>query len=96
MADEAETPEEPAVVAGPVKIHPIVIFGVLDHYLRRQEGQERVIGTLLGTRDEDGKVEITNSYAVPHTEAGGEVAVGQQSATPARSPRVVRRGAAAP
>jgi len=76
--DEPEEPAAPAVVTPPVKVHPIVIFSILDHYLRRQEGQDRVIGTLLGTRTEDGLVEVTNAYAVPHTEAGGEVAVGQQ------------------
>ena len=61
-----------------VVVHPIVVFSVLDHYIRRQETQERVIGTLLGYVDEDtGVVEVTNAYAVPHTESGGEVAVGQ-------------------
>ena len=58
-------------------MHPIVIFSVLDHYTRRQEGQERVIGTLLGTKDAFGNVEVTNCFAVPHTENAGEVAVGQ-------------------
>lgn len=61
-----------------VKVHPLVVFCILDHFLRRQEGQERVIGTLLGHRDENsGVVEISNAFAVPHTEKEGEVAVGQ-------------------
>ncbi len=42
-------------------------FGILDHYMRRSEGQERVIGTLLGANN-DGVLEITNSFPVPHTE----------------------------
>lgn len=38
-----------------VRVHPVVVFGILDHYNRRPEpgaGQPttgRVIGTLLGT-----------------------------------------------
>lgn len=76
--EPSEEPGPPAVVTPPVKVHPLVVFSILDHYLRRQEGQERVIGTLLGSRTEEGVVEVTNAYAVPHTEAGGEVAVGQQ------------------
>ena len=27
-----------------VKLHPVVLFSVLDHYIRRNEGQKRVIG----------------------------------------------------
>ena len=76
--EEAAAPSEPAPLSA--KVHPIVVFSVLDHYIRRQEGQERVIGTLLGKVDAaTGVVEVTNSYAVPHTETKeGEVAVGQQ------------------
>ena len=81
MGDEQQvgsTAEEFENVPFSVKVHPIVVFSILDHYIRRQEGQERVIGTLLGVVHEDsGIVEVTNSYAVPHTETGGEVAVGQ-------------------
>jgi len=28
-----------------VNIHPVVMFSILDHYIRRVEGQKRVIGT---------------------------------------------------
>ena len=33
-----------------VRVHPLVLFSILDHYTRRPEQQEdgRVIGTLLG------------------------------------------------
>lgn len=48
-------------------ISPLVVFSVLDHYMRRSEGQERVIGTLLGANN-DGHLEITNCFPVPHTE----------------------------
>ncbi|CAM9614191.1 unnamed protein product [Ascophyllum nodosum] len=59
-----------------VKVHPMVLFSVLDHYLRRPENQKRVIGTLLGTVSAN-VVEITNSFAVPHLEKNNEVAVGK-------------------
>jgi len=54
------------------KIHPIVIFNILDHYIRRNE-DHRVIGTLIGYVNE-GVVEIKNSFPVPHTE-GEQVGV---------------------
>mmetsp|Transcript_3667 Transcript_3667/g.4600 ORF Transcript_3667/g.4600 Transcript_3667/m.4600 type:complete len:314 (+) Transcript_3667:21-962(+) len=73
-ASEQEEKEEPLKLC---KVHPIVVFSILDHYTRRHEGQERVIGTLLGMMNEEGQLEITNCFAVPHTEKDGEVAVGQ-------------------
>jgi translation initiation factor 3 subunit F len=52
-----------------VLISPVVVFNILDHFVRRGENQARVIGTLLGTiNEEDGSVVISNSYPVPHTE----------------------------
>lgn len=53
------------------------LFQILDHALRRDKGQQRVIGTLLGVRSEDGlEVEIKSAYGVPHDETEGEVVVG--------------------
>ena len=37
-----------------VRVHPVVVFNACDSYVRRQETQERVIGTLLGTVRHDG------------------------------------------
>ncbi|CAG8476666.1 5945_t:CDS:2 [Funneliformis caledonium] len=52
-----------------VSVNPVVLFSILDHYLRRQENQHRVIGTLLGVRSEDGsEVEVRNCFPVPHDE----------------------------
>jgi translation initiation factor 3 subunit F len=52
------------------------LFSILDHSLRRNPDQDRVIGTLLGTRSEDGsEVEIRSCYAVPHTENTEQVEV---------------------
>lgn len=44
--------------------------------MRRNADQERVIGTLLGTRSEDGQeIEIRNCFAVGHTETAEQVEV---------------------
>ncbi|KAH0563302.1 hypothetical protein GP486_002127 [Trichoglossum hirsutum] len=59
-----------------VLIQPQALFSILDHSLRRNTGQERVIGTLLGVRSEDGsEVEIRNCYAVGHSETVEQVEV---------------------
>jgi len=50
-----------------VEIHPVVLFSILDHFIRRNENQERVIGTLLGSIH-DGVVYISDCFTVPHTE----------------------------
>jgi translation initiation factor 3 subunit F len=57
-----------------VRVHPVVVFTICDAYIRRNENQERVIGTLLGTIS-DGVVDIKNCYAVPHSESNDQVAV---------------------
>ncbi|KAL9127999.1 MAG: hypothetical protein Q9217_003225 [Psora testacea] len=59
-----------------VVIQPQAVFSILDHSLRRNADQERVIGTLLGTRSEDGQeIEIRNCFAVGHTETAEQVEV---------------------
>jgi hypothetical protein len=45
-------PPLPVVVGRCVRVRRAVLFAVLDHYMRRNEGQKRVIGTLLGVVDE--------------------------------------------
>ena len=37
-------------------VHPAVLFSIVDHFSRREEDQQRVIGTLLGTVDEGSNV----------------------------------------
>merc|ERR1719305_1237746 len=54
------------------KVNPAVIFTILDHFSRRNEGQARVIGTLLG-EENDGVVEIKNCFPVPHNETAEQV-----------------------
>jgi translation initiation factor 3 subunit F len=58
-----------------VIVCPVVLLHILDHHSRRQE--DRVIGTLLGRRDGNRLVEITNAFSVPHAESGDEVAIGK-------------------
>jgi len=59
-----------------VTIHPTALFSILDHYLRRTNAQQRVIGTLLGTRNEgDNAVSVRTAFAVLHSETSEQVAV---------------------
>jgi translation initiation factor 3 subunit F len=65
-----------------VTIHPVALFSILDHYLRRKDDQDRVIGTLLGVRSTSGvggseaeTVEVRSSFAVLHSETSEQVAV---------------------
>eukprot|EP00808_Paulinella_micropora_P007031 g75306.t1 len=46
------------------KIHPVVVFSILDHFKRRKENQERVVGTLLGHK-KGNDVFICNCFPVP-------------------------------
>jgi translation initiation factor 3 subunit F len=58
-----------------LKVNSEVIINVLDAFIRRNEGQERVIGTLLGSVSESGEVDVRNAYAVPHNESSESVAL---------------------
>ncbi|TPX31207.1 hypothetical protein SmJEL517_g05440 [Synchytrium microbalum] len=54
-------------------VHPVVFFSIIDHYLRRTDSQQRVIGALLGVRSDDGnQVEIRNCFPLPVTENGDD------------------------
>lgn len=51
-----------------VIIHPLVLLSVADHYNRvAKDSQNRVVGVLLGNRS-GGKIDISNSFAVPFEE----------------------------
>lgn len=51
-----------------VVVHPLVLLSTVDHYNRvAQDTNKRVVGVLLGTTVK-GKVDITNTYAVPFEE----------------------------
>ena len=55
-----------------VRVQPVVLFSICDAYIRRNEGKERVIGTLLGSIS-DGVVDVRDCYAVPHNESMDQV-----------------------
>jgi translation initiation factor 3 subunit F len=57
-----------------VKIHPVVLFSICDAYIRRNDKQERVIGTLMGVVS-DHAIEVKNCYVVPHNESSETVAI---------------------
>ena len=51
-----------------VTMHPLVLLSAADHYHRVARGtRKRVVGLLLGTVHR-GKVDATNSFAVPFEE----------------------------
>ena len=51
-----------------IVVHPIVLLSVVDHYYRlAKETNRRVVGAILGEYVE-GKVDITNCYALPFEE----------------------------
>lgn len=55
-----------------VRLHPVALFSICDAYIRRNEKQDRVIGTLLGAVV-DNVLEIKNCYVVPHNESSEQV-----------------------
>lgn len=55
-----------------LRVHPVVLFQIVDAYERRNADSHRVIGTLLGTV-EKGVVEGTNCFCVPHKEYDDQV-----------------------
>lgn len=57
------------VIPNHVVVHPLVLLSTVDHYNRVAKGSSRrVVGILLGEADADGKVDVTNSFAVPFEE----------------------------
>jgi len=56
------------------RVHPVVVFSILDHYKRRSAEQKRVVGSLLGSVNEaTGIVTIASSFPVPHVENEDQV-----------------------
>jgi len=56
------------------RVQPVVVFSILDHYKRRNVGQRRVVGTLLGEK-KGNVVFIKNCFPVPHQEDDDQVLV---------------------
>jgi len=55
-------------------VEPVALFSIIDHYSRRDQGQDFVVGTLLGT-EEGGVVTVCSSFPVPHTEVEDQIAL---------------------
>jgi translation initiation factor 3 subunit F len=62
-----------------VQLHPVVLFSILDHYLRREESGEKVIGALLGNIGPGGIVNVTNSFGIFHKATQEEILVKSQT-----------------
>mmetsp|Transcript_11231 Transcript_11231/g.33713 ORF Transcript_11231/g.33713 Transcript_11231/m.33713 type:complete len:288 (-) Transcript_11231:1486-2349(-) len=58
-----------------VVVQPVVLFSICDAYIRRSYGQKRVIGTLLGTVEAGGVIELRSSYAIPFQESADQVSI---------------------
>ena len=70
ISSNSLNPQQPLTTS----IEPVVLFSILDHALRRNANQKRVIGTMLGIRSDDGtEIEIRNCFAVPHNESTEQV-----------------------
>ena len=57
-----------------VNVEPVVLFNIVDHFSRRDQGQDFVVGTLLGT-EENGVVTVSSCFPVPHTEVEEQIAL---------------------
>lgn len=56
-----------------VKVHPVVLFNIIDSFERRSLKTPRVFGTLLGNVDKLGNVEVSNCFVVLYREKDGEL-----------------------
>eukprot|EP00922_Rhytidocystis_sp_ex-Travisia-forbesii_P002633 GHVS01003900.1.p1 GENE.GHVS01003900.1~~GHVS01003900.1.p1 ORF type:complete len:381 (+),score=91.46 GHVS01003900.1:56-1198(+) len=54
------------------RVHPVVVFTILDGYVRREDDQSYVIGTLMGMVSEGNVVDVTDCFVDRHslTETG--------------------------
>lgn len=55
-----------------VKVHATAVFSMLNHYIRREGRENRVIGTLLGSVAPDGVVHVKDCYGVPFKESASD------------------------
>lgn len=70
-----------------VQVHPVVLLSICDAFIRRNDKQERVIGSLLGTVT-DGLVSVQRCYVVPHNESADQASRG----VPQPGPQAARQG----
>jgi 26S proteasome regulatory subunit N8 len=62
----AATVVDPGRTLDLVVVHPLVLLGAVDHHYRvaRDMARRRVVGVLLGETSK-GRVDVTNSFALP-------------------------------
>ncbi|CDJ63263.1 eukaryotic translation initiation factor 3 subunit 5, putative [Eimeria necatrix] len=53
-----------------VRLHPVPLMTILDAYIRRDEGQENVIGTLLGSCSDGNVIDVTDCFVDRHSLTG--------------------------
>lgn len=60
-----------------INVHPSVIASILTHHSRRPDSDApRVVGALMGQRNETGtEVEVRSCFAVPHSEDAEKIAL---------------------
>lgn len=56
-----------------VKVHPVVLFNIIDSFERRSRTTPHVFGTLLGNVDKLGNVEVSNCFVVLYRVKDGEL-----------------------
>lgn len=72
-------------------VRPLVMLSILDHHQRRKEGQNRVIGALMG-RIEDNVVLVTDCFPVTHKDDAGMVLINRADiAAMVKSVRMVNK-----
>eukprot|EP00922_Rhytidocystis_sp_ex-Travisia-forbesii_P002632 GHVS01003899.1.p1 GENE.GHVS01003899.1~~GHVS01003899.1.p1 ORF type:complete len:357 (+),score=87.44 GHVS01003899.1:118-1188(+) len=49
------------------RVHPVVVFTILDGYVRREDEQDYVIGTLMGVVSEGNVVDVTDCFVDRHS-----------------------------
>lgn len=54
-----------------VQLAPVVLFNVLDHYIRRSDSSQRLIWTLLGRVPSNGEVYVSDLFPLLLFENGG-------------------------
>eukprot|EP00276_Gloeochaete_wittrockiana_P010469 CAMPEP_0184655850 /NCGR_PEP_ID=MMETSP0308-20130426/14634_1 /TAXON_ID=38269 /ORGANISM="Gloeochaete witrockiana, Strain SAG 46.84" /LENGTH=319 /DNA_ID=CAMNT_0027092633 /DNA_START=14 /DNA_END=976 /DNA_ORIENTATION=+ len=65
----------PQAIPSAVIVHPLVLLSVVDHYNRvARDTKKRVVGVLLGEVSK-GKVDVTNSFALPFDEEDKDSAI---------------------
>lgn len=53
-----------------VRLHPVPLMTILDAYIRRDEGQQNVIGTLLGSCSDGNIIDVTDCFVDRHSLTG--------------------------